>query len=47
MKLIGISLLIQKSVIGVMRLNDAINAITAKDLIAQITMRANILKSAP
>ncbi|MCL5611760.1 MAG: S49 family peptidase [Chloroflexi bacterium] len=32
-----ISLLIQKPVIGVIRLNDAINAFTAKDLITQIT----------
>ena len=32
-----ISLLIQKPVIGVIRLNDAINAYTAKDLISQIT----------
>lgn len=32
-----ISLLIQKPVIGVIRLNDAINAYTAKDLITQIT----------
>jgi len=32
-----ISLLIRKPVIGVIRLNDAINATTAKDLITQIT----------
>ena len=32
-----VSFLIQKPVIGVIRLNDAINAYTAKDLITQIT----------